>query len=57
MPFFKTTANIFVDNKEYFDENWMNYDKVQTPPKYDWDYSRELQIEDVDIFLILLIKI
>ena len=53
MPFFKTTANIFVDNKEYFDENWMNYDKVQTPPKYDWDYSRELQIEDIDIWEVI----
>lgn len=53
MPFFKTTANIFKDGGEHFDENWMNYDTVQTPPKTNWDYSREMQIEDVDIWEVI----
>jgi hypothetical protein len=50
MPIFKTTKNIFVDLCEYFDENWNDSDKLVLPPKKDWDYKREMQIEDVDIW-------
>lgn len=53
MPFFKTTHNIFVDNKEYFDINWMDSDKLVLPPNPKWDYSREIKIEDVDIWEVL----
>jgi len=49
----KSTHNIFTDFQEVFDENWMNYDNVQTPPRPDWDYARELQIEDVDIWEVI----
>jgi len=49
----KSTHNIFTDFQEVFDENWMNYDTVQTPPRPDWDYARELQIEDVDIWEVI----
>ena len=49
----KSTHNIFTDFQEVFDENWMSYDKVQTPPRPDWDYSRELKIEDVDIWEVI----
>ena len=50
---FKTTHNIFKDFGEYFDPNWMDSDKVILPPKRDWDYARELQIEDVDIWEVV----
>ena len=50
---FKSTQNIFKDFGEVFDPNWMDSDKVIYPPKYDWDYQRELQIEDVDIWEVI----
>jgi len=50
---FVTTKNIFVDHGEYFDPNWMDSNKIILPPKKDWDYSKELQIEDVDIWEVL----
>lgn len=53
MPFFKTTANIFIDGGEYFDPNWMDSNTLVLPPKTNWDYSRELKIEDVDIWEVL----
>lgn len=55
MPFFKTTYNILVrpGEDELFDPNWMNSDKIILPPKKDWDYSRELQIEDIHIWEVL----
>ena len=55
MPFFKTTYNILVrpGEDELFDPNWMNSDKMILPPKKDWDYSRELQIEDIHIWEVL----
>jgi hypothetical protein len=55
MPFFKTTYNILVrpGEDELFDPNWMNSDKMILPPKKDWDYSRELQIEDIYIWEVL----
>ncbi len=49
----KSTHNIFTDFQEVFDENWMDHDTLQTPPRPDWDYSRELQIEDVDIWEVI----
>ena len=53
MPFFKTTKNIFVDFGDYFDPNWMDSDKLVLPPRREWDYSREMQIEDVDIWEVI----
>jgi hypothetical protein len=50
---FKSTQNIFKDFGEVFDINWMDSDKVIYPPKYDWDYARELQIDDVDIWEVI----
>ena len=49
----RTTQDIFKDLTEHFDPNWMNYDTIQTPPKPEWDYSRTLQIEDVDIWEVI----
>jgi hypothetical protein len=55
VPIFKSTANILktVNQDEVFNPDWMNYNTVQTPPKFDWDYSRELKIEDIDIWEVI----
>lgn len=55
MPIFKSTLNILkiVDEDEVFNENWMDSDKVVLPTKKDWDYQREMTIEDVDIWEVL----
>lgn len=53
MPRFKTTQNILLDNNEYFDENWMDVPFLQVPEYKNWDYSRELQIEDIDIWEVI----
>ena len=50
MPFWRTTANIFTDLGEHFDENWMDRNSLVTPEKRDWDYMREMTIEDVNIW-------
>ena len=50
MPIFKTNKNIFVDFAEYYDNNWMDSDELVLPPSKDWDYKRELHIEDIDIW-------
>ena len=50
---FKTTQNIFKDFQEVFDTNWMDSNKIITPPKQDWDYKRPMQIEDVNIWEVI----
>jgi len=50
---FKSTQNIFKDFGEVFESKWMDSNVLGMPPKYDWDYSRELQIEDVDIWEVI----
>lgn len=53
MPFFRTTDNILKDQKEFFDPNWMDSDKLILPPSQPWTYDREMQIEDVDIWEVI----
>ncbi len=61
MPIFKTTLNILkiVDADELHDRNWMDSDTLQLPPggpdnpKLKWDYSREMTVDDVDIWEVL----
>jgi hypothetical protein len=55
MPAFKSTYNILTkqDEDEVFNHNWMDSDKVVTPPRVEWDYSRELTIDDIDIWEVL----
>ena len=53
MPRFKTTVNILKDNNEYFDDNWMDSNKLELPPNPKWDNKRELQVEDVDIWEVI----
>lgn len=55
MPIFKSTFNILkiTDEDELFDPNWMDSDKLFLPPTKKWDYSRELSIEDIDIWEVI----
>jgi hypothetical protein len=55
LPFFKTTKNILSTpwEDELWNDNWMDSDKLLLPPKIEWDYSRELKIEDVDIWEVI----
>jgi hypothetical protein len=50
---FRTNKNIFVDYGEYFEPHWTDSNKVEVPPNPKWDYSRELGIEDVDIWEVI----
>ena len=49
----KSTQNIFKDFGEVFESKWMDSNKLVTPPNPPWDYSRELQVEDVDVGEVL----
>ena len=50
MPFFKTTQNILVnvDQDELHNDNWFDTPFLQLPPNKNWDYSRDLTIEDIE---------
>ena len=53
MPRFKTTEMIIKGTEEYFDENWMDSPFLQLPDSDAWDYSRELNIEDIDLWEVI----
>jgi hypothetical protein len=55
MPVFKSTYNILKkpDENEVFDPNWMDSDSLVLPPKKDWDYKRDLTVEDIDIWEVI----
>lgn len=58
MPVFRTTTQIYKKPGEkggIVETNWMNSILVEdiTPLKKDWDYKRELQIEDVNIWEVI----
>lgn len=40
---------------EYFDENWMNYNKISqyAPPIIPWDAPRPIKFEDVDLWEVV----
>ena len=56
MAIWRTTHNILKSPWEgdYFNPDWMNYNTIQTPPKVNWDYSRELRVEDVDLWEVIM---
>jgi len=56
MPLFRTTENILKDKSasDYFDPNWMDAGGLALPPNPKWDYSRELQIEDIDLWEVIM---
>lgn len=55
MPVFKSTYNILKkpDEDEVFNPNWMDSDTLVLPPTKKWDYSREMTVEDVDIWEVI----
>lgn len=55
MPFFKTTYNILTKpwEDEAWDDNWMDSNTLVLPPKKDWDYKKELSIEDVSLWEVI----
>ena len=55
MPFFKSTLNILKepDRDEIFDWRFLETSTPYLPPNKEWDYNREMQIEDVDIWEVL----
>ena len=53
MPRFKSTQNIFKDNREEFDPNWSDKPFLQLPPSIPWDNSRKLEIEDIDLWEVV----
>jgi len=53
MPTFKTTENIVIGSGEHFDPNWMDSDKLVLPERENWDYQRELKIEDVNVWEVI----
>lgn len=52
---YKSTYNILTrpDEDEAFESKWMEYPWIVDPPTKDWDYKREMKIEDVDIWEVL----
>jgi len=56
MPIFKSTYNILKksDEDEVFNDNWMDTPFLQLPDSEPWDYSRELKIEDIDIWEVIV---
>ena len=56
MPFFKSTYNILKkpDEDEVWDDRRVEVDRRWIPPTVDWDYQREMQIEDVDIWEVII---
>jgi hypothetical protein len=56
MPRFKTTDNILNNVTEYFDINWMDSNKIILPTKENWDYKRELKLEDIDLWEVIAEK-
>lgn len=53
MPIFKSTKNIFTDHQEHFNSNWMDSDTIVLPETRLWDNSRELKIEDVELWEVI----
>jgi hypothetical protein len=57
MPIWKTTENIIHLEKdgEFFDENWMNYDRVSqyAPKPVPWKEDRPIRFEDVDLWEVI----
>jgi hypothetical protein len=55
MPQFKTTQNILKDfGDEVWNNNNMDSDKIILPPSPDWSYDRVMNIEDVEIWEVII---
>jgi hypothetical protein len=53
MPFYKTTKNILIDHGEYFEQKWMDSNEIFIPKSKEWDYKRNLTVDDVDLWEVI----
>lgn len=55
MPMFKSTHDIFKQpwKNEVHNDNWFDSPFLQLPPNPIWDYKRELDVEDIDIWEVI----
>ena len=53
MPLFKSTQDIFKGGEEVYNSNDYNSMFLKLPPNPQWDDSRPLQVQDVDIWEVL----
>lgn len=54
MPIFRSNKDIFkTSSEESFESKWMDSNTIITPKKNIWDYSRELKVEEVDLWEVL----
>jgi hypothetical protein len=56
MPRFKTTHNVCVDYKEFFDPKWAESTVLVLPASKEWDKSYAIDIEDVNLWEVLFEK-
>ena len=58
MAQFKTTYNILKkqDEDEAFESKWFESNEIVLPPSKEWDYKRELTVDDVDYWEVLYEK-
>jgi hypothetical protein len=54
MPLFKTSQNIFKDHGVLYDANVYDKPFLTLPPSPPWSYDRDMQIEDVDIWEVIV---
>jgi hypothetical protein len=55
MPQYRTTADIFtnLERNEIYDDPNFDPERTPIPPLKEWDYKRELKLEDVDIWEVI----
>jgi hypothetical protein len=53
MPIFKSTKDILQGGEEVFNSHDFYNNSLQLPPNPEWDYSKKLQVEDIDIWEVL----
>jgi hypothetical protein len=55
MPIFKTNLDIFKTfGEELYNPNHFDNPNLQLPPNPAWDHNREPQMEDIDIWEVIL---
>lgn len=55
MPQFRTSNHLFINPgiDDFWDENFMERKEVYLPPTYKWDYKKDMQIEDVQLWELI----
>ena len=53
MPIFRETKHILNDDGEVFESSWMIHNNIVYPETQEWDYRRELRIDDIEIWEVI----